>query len=822
MRLPRNRRRFWLSVLILGFFFIVSVAVAGTVYVVLTIRSLPTPDQFSTREVSQSTKIYDRTGTVLLYEIHGQEKRTVIQFSDIPDYVKEATVAVEDASFYTRPAIDVLGIARAMWADILAGKFVQGGSTITQQLARNMFLSPQKTIDRKIREVILAFELEAKYSKSQILDFYLNQIPYGSNAYGVEAASQTYFGKPAKDLDLAESAIIASLPQAPSYYSPWGDNLSELITRQHYVLDRMTQLGYITQAQADQAKAEKLDFAPQSLGTIKAPHFVMAVEDYLINKYGEDEVMNGGLKVITTLDWPMEQAAEQSVTDGVARNLKLYNSDNGALMAEDPTTGQILALVGSADYFDQSIDGNFDMPLQGLRQPGSSLKPFVYLKALEDGYPPNTVVFDVPTEFNPNCPATPNFNVPNQTAPNGVPCFHPQDFDNFQGPITFEQALPQSINVAAVKVLYLVGIQNVLDELKTFGITTLNNPNQYGLSLVLGGGAVKMVDMLKAYSILSQEGVAHQQTMVLSVQDANGNTLESYHDQANRVADPKYIRWINYILSSTALRAPLFGYGQNLTDFPGYDVALKTGTSNDYRDAWAFGYTPNLVVGVWAGNTSYAPMQRKGSSILAAVPMWSAFLKQVLPTYQPELFTSPEPLPPVTKPMLDGSYVADPSAGGITYPQVHSLIYYVNKDDPLGAAPQDPGSDPQFANWEAAALNWASQNIPNFSTYNQPVPPAAWGQLGQPSNITFGNLYPTSGIFATSPLEVRSAISAPAGLKAVEIDLNGAPLKTIAVSGTDYSLDYIVTTPLVSQNLITIKATDTTGASNSVNIIVYH
>ena len=822
MRLPRNRRRFWLSVLVLGFFFIVSVAVAGTVYVVLTIRSLPTPDQFSTREVSQSTKIYDRTGTVLLYEIHGQEKRTVIPYSEIPDYVKEATVAVEDSSFYTRPAIDIFGIARALWADIRAGRFVQGASTITQQLARNMFLSPEKTIDRKIKEVILAFELEAKYSKDQILDFYLNQIPYGSNAYGVEAASQTYFGMPAKNLDLAESAVIASLPQAPSYYSPWGDHLNELIARQHYVLDRMVQLGYITQTQADQAKAEKLNFVPQSLGSIKAPHFVMAVEDYLINKYGENEVMNGGLKVITTLNWPMEQAAEQAVTDGVARNLKLYNSDNGALMAEDPTTGQVLALVGSADYFNQSIDGNFDMPLQGLRQPGSSLKPFVYLKALEDGYPPNTTLFDVPTEFNPNCPAVPNFNIPNQTAPNGVPCFHPQDFDNFQGPVTFEQALPQSINVAAVKVLYLVGIQNVLDELKTFGITTLSDPNQYGLSLVLGGGAVKMVDMLKAYSVLSQDGVEHQQTMVLSVQDANGNTLETYHDQSTRVADPTYIRWINYILSNTNLRAPLFGYGQNLTDFPGYDVALKTGTSNDYRDAWAFGYTPDLVVGVWAGNTNYAPMQKNGSSLLAAVPMWSAFLKQVLPTYPPELFTSPDPLPPVTKPMLDGSYVADPAAGGITYPQVHSLLYYVNKNDPLGAAPQDPTSDPQFANWEAAVLNWSSQNIPNFSTYNQPVPPAAWGQLGQPSSITFGNIYPTSGIFATSPLDVKSAVSAPAGLKTIEIDLNGVPVKTFAVSGTDYSLDYTITATLVSQNLITIKATDTTGASNSVNIIVYH
>lgn len=807
--------------MVVSFFAIISLAVIGTVYVVIAIRTLPTPDQFSTREVSQSTKIYDRTGTVLLYEIHGQEKRTVVPFNTIPDTVKEATIALEDSGFYTRPAIDILGILRAVWADLQAGRFVQGASTITQQLAKNAFLTPQKTITRKVNEVILAFELEAKYSKNQILDFYLNQIPYGSNAYGVEAASETYFGKPVQNLDLAESAVIASLPQAPSYYSPWGSHVSELIARQHYALDRMVQLKYITQAEADQAKAEKLNFVPQSIGAIKAPHFVMAVENYLINKYGEDMVMNGGLKVVTTLDWPMQQAAEQAVTDGVKRNLKLYNSDNGALMAEDPKTGQVLALVGSADYFDTSIDGNFDMPLQGLRQPGSSLKPFVYLKALEDGYPPNTVVFDVPTEFNPNCSATPNFNIPNQTSTTGVPCFHPQDFENFQGPLTFEQALPESINVAAVKVLYLVGLQNVLNELKSFGITTLTDPNQYGLSLVLGGGAVKMADMLKAYSVLSQEGVQHQQSMVLEVDDSQGTVLERYQDQSNRVADPKYIQWINSILSSTDLRAPLFGPGGGQTAFPGYQVALKTGTSNDYRDAWAFGYTPDLVVGVWAGNTDYAPMQRNGSSILAAVPMWSAFLRQVLPTYPADPFATPQPLPPVTKPMLDGNYIANVSVGGVTYPQVHSILYYVDKSDPLGPNPQDPASDPQFDNWEATTLQWAAQNIPNFSTYNQNVPPAAWGTASA-SGISFSGTYPTSGSFVSAPLTLKTTITSGSNLSSVEIDVNGTPIQALSVSGTSYNLNYALTANLGAQNLITIKATDTSGASNSLNLIVYH
>ena len=696
-----------MSTITLALFSLFTVGVAaGVVYVALLIRTLPTPEQFQFHQTSQSTKIYDRTGKVLLYEIHGEQKRTVIPFSEIPTYLREATIAIEDANFYTRPAIDWEGILRSLWADIRAGAPVQGGSTITQQLAKNIFLSSQKTISRKVKEMILAVELEAKYSKDQILDFYLNQIPYGSNAYGVEAASQTYFGKPAKDLDLAESAIIASLPQAPTYYSPWGDHVSDLLTRQHYVLDRMAQQGYITQAEADQAKSEKLNFTPPSLGTIKAPHFVMAVKDYLVNKYGEDMVVNGGLKVITTLNWDMQQAAESAVETGVERNTKLYDSKNAALVAEDPTTGQILALVGSANYFDQSIDGNFDMPLQGLRQPGSSLKPFVYLQALEDGYPPNTVVWDVPTEFvpgNPICTAIPDFN--NTDADYKKSCFHPQDFENFQGPVTFEQALPESINVAAVKVLYLVGLQNALSKLQSFGITTLNDPSRYGLSLVLGGGEVKLIDLLKAYSILSQEGVEHNQTMVLEVDDANGNALEKYQDQSARVDAPTYIRWINYILSNPAFRQPLFQASFNKTVFPGYDVALKTGTTNDYRDAWAFGYTPALAVGVWAGNSDNTPMQHSGTSILAAVPIWSDFLNKVLPNYPQESFTPPDPLPPNTKPMLNGQYINNGS--------IHSILYYVDKNDPAGPVPANPMNDPQFTDWEAGVLDWVSKNMPD-------------------------------------------------------------------------------------------------------------
>lgn len=685
-----------------------SLLTVGVVYAVIIIRGLPSPDQFETHEVSQSTKIYDRTGTVLLYEIHGEEKRTIIPFGDIPDNLKRATIAAEDTDFYTRPAFDWRGILRALWVDIKSLSFSQGGSTITQQLARNIFLSPEKTITRKLKELILAIELESKYSKDEILNLYLNQIPYGSNAYGVEAASQTFFNKSTKDLDLAESALLAGLPKAPSYYSPWGIHTDDLINRKNYVLDRMVELGFISQKQDDAAKKEKLNFAPPSLGTIKAPHFSLMVKDYLTNKYGEDEVLNGGLRVKTTLDWDMQQIAEKAVLDGAKRNEALYDGKNASLVAQDPKTGQILALVGSRDYFDTDIEGNFNVATQGLRQPGSALKPFAYMTAFEKGYPPETILFDVPTEFvsnDPNCPVVPKYDDGQNAGP--TECFHPQDFESFQGPISMEQALAQSVNVPAVKTLYLVGLKGFLDNAHSFGITTLNDTWRYGLSLVLGGGEVKLVDLTNAFSTFSQEGVRHEQTSILEVDDNKGNVIDTYHDNATKVIDPQYPRLVNKILSDSGLRAGLFQNSLGLTVFPGYDVALKTGTTNDYRDAWAMGYSPFLTVGVWAGNNDNTPMERRGTSILAAVPIWSDFLNQVIRKYPPETFNGPDPVEASNKPMLNGQYVyTPPGTGGTQKPQIHSILFYVDKSNPLGDPPQNPADDPQFINWESGVINW--------------------------------------------------------------------------------------------------------------------
>ncbi len=679
---------FLLAVFGLAFWFLIIVSKMA--------RELPSPEQLTTRPISQSTKIYDRTGQILLYEIHGEEKRTVIPFEEIPDVVKNATIAIEDQNFYQHSALDWRGTIRAIFVDITTGKPAQGGSTLTQQLARNAFLTSEKTIQRKIKELILANWIGEKYTKDQILALYLNQIPYGSNAYGIESASQTYFNKSAKDLSLTEAAALAAMIQAPTYYSPWGPHQDELVQRKNYVLEQMLKLGFIDEQQKEQAQNTKLTPSSQSIGSIKAPHFVMMVKDYLANKYGEDAMENGGLKVISTLDWPMQELAEKVVKEGADKNTELYQGKNASLVAEDPKTGQILALVGSKDYFDLNNDGNFNVAAQGLRQPGSSFKPFAYVTAFKKGYTPNTVIFDLPTEFSTNNDVCPLINI--NFSDNNPLCFHPENFDgNFRGPVSFRNALAQSINVPSVKVLYLAGLADTIKTAQDFGITTLVDQSRYGLSLVLGGGEVKLIDMVGAYSVFAQEGVKHQQSLILEIKDSKDTTLEKYIDQATQVIEPQYTRIISDILSDADARSPLFHNSLSLTVFPDREVALKTGTTNDYKDAWAIGYTPSLTVGVWAGNNDNKPMQKQAGSILAAVPIWNAFLVKALENQPVESFGKPDPAP-ANKAVLNGGYISNGEA--------HDIIYYVDKNDPLGSQPSNPWLDPQFQNWELPIKMW--------------------------------------------------------------------------------------------------------------------
>lgn len=784
-------------------------------------QNLPDLFHLTSQEVTQSTKIYDRTGSVLLYEIHGDEKRTVIPFDQIPQFVKQATIVVEDENFYSHPAFDWRGVARALSVDLLSGARVQGGSTITQQLVKNAFLTSEKTFSRKIRELILALRMERAYSKDEILGLYLNQIPYGSNAYGVEAASQKFFSVSADHLTLAQAAVLAALPQRPTYYSPHGSNVAQLKARQEFILGKMYSKGFITQKQLGDAKKEKLVFAPPGNSFI-APHFVFYVREYLDSRYGEGYVERAGLKVVTTLDANLQNIAEDAVREGAKRNKKLYNGQNAALVAQDPNTGEILAMVGSADYFDIAHDGNFNVATQGLRQPGSSFKPFAYLTAFQRGYTPDTIVFDLPTEFDTT-------NDPKNS-------YAPENYDHkYRGPMTLRDALAQSINVVAAKVMYLAGIDNTLETAKKLGISTLTDRSRYGLSLVLGGGEVKLVEMVNAYSVFATEGIKTGQVSVLKVQDATGHILEEHVPAQERIFDPEPIRQLNDVLSDPVARAPLFGPNGALT-VPGHEIAAKTGTTNDFHDAWTIGYTPSLVAGVWVGNNDNSPMNVGGSSILAAAPIWNAFMKQALTSSTQVFFTRPQGIA-TSKPILTGNYVVQFPVGSSTYPQVHDILFYVNKDDPQGPLPEHPENDPQFFNWERPVLSWARERIPAFDeVYNKPIPAEYKILENGEYHPTVSFEAPASGAFASHPFTVRASLSAPLGIKTIVLSVNGSAINSLTLSPLpspaglsqepeypkEYSYSMEVTSPLPDlQNLLRIEVHDSMGNSSFAERIVF-
>lgn len=805
----------------------------GLIYFFIIIKDLPGANLLTSHQVFESTKIYDRTGEVLLYEIHGEEKRTIIPFEEIPVQVKQATIAIEDENFYQHSAFDFKSIIRALVVNLGRGRITQGGSTITQQLAKNAFLTPERTITRKIKELALAFKLEKKFAKDEILNLYLNQIPYGSNAYGIEAAAQTFFGKKAKDLNLAEAALLASLPKAPSYYSPYGSHTEELMARKNKTLDKMQSLGFITGEQNNSAKNYQLQFAPNYTG-IKAPHFVLMVQDYLNQKYGEDFVRTAGLKVITTLDWSLQQTGERAVTEGAERNKELYEGHNAALVAQDATTGQILALVGSRDYFGAAepencqpgnnckFEGNFNVASQGLRQPGSAIKPLAYLAAFKKGFTPDTVVFDVPTEFaanNPDCPLKVDFTKEETEATKE--CFHPHNFDEiFRGPVTLKNALAQSINIPSVKTLYLAGIDNVLNLAKEMGITTLTERSRYGLSLVLGGGEVKLTDIVNAYSVFAQDGVRHTQSSILEITQ-KGKILEKYSDEPILVIEPQYTRLINDILSDPEKRAPLFQNSLSLTVFPNQEVALKTGTTNDYRDAWAIGYTRSLAVGVWAGNNDNSPMHKKGSSILAAVPIWNAFLNEALKNRPTDTFDRPDPIF-TGKPILNGEYMINYRVGSENYPQIHNLLFYAGKNDPRGPLPGNPENDSQFLNWEEPVIAWARQHFPNFDlTYNKQLPENAVAEK-ENTGLEIVLFSPRNGDFLGSSLNLSADIKSDSAVKQLQIYFNGKLMDQVSNPGSAYA--YRKNLPLFGadlQNILKIVAIDELNNRAEREIILY-
>jgi len=601
-------------------------------------KDLPRPEKFTERTFVESTKIYDRTGEVVLYELYGEEKREIISLSEMPEHLKQAVIATEDADFYSHFGIDLKGIFRAIRINLKIGKPTYGGSTISQQLIRSTFLTLEKTIKRKSREIILTLELERRYSKDQILEWYLNQIPLGPNIYGVEAASKTYFNKSTKDITVAEAAVLAALIKTPSYLSPFGPNMDELLGRKDYVLDRMTKEGYLTPEKAETIKKEELKFA-EIKQTIKAPHFVLYVQEYLFREYGRDFLERGGYRVYTTLDWEFQQAAEKAVREGIEIN-KRKRAYNAALVAIDPKSGEILSMVGSADWFGESypegcssgedclFDPKVNIATYGAgRQPGSAFKPFAYATAFQAGYDDNYIVIDEQT----------NFGVW------GKKEYIPRNYDGlFRGPVTLRQALAQSLNIPSVKVLlFLAGLSESIETAKRLGITTLTRPlSYYGPSIVLGGGEVKLLDIVSAYGVFAAEGLKIPPVSILKIEDSNGNIIEENRKTPKRVLETEVARLINDILSDNEIRIPMFG-ARSVLYFENYDVAAKTGTTDNFKDAWTIGYTPSIVVGVWAGNSDNSPSNKKPGVVLAS-PIWRAFLLEVLPKLPKEDFTLSE------------------------------------------------------------------------------------------------------------------------------------------------------------------------------------
>ncbi len=700
-----------------------------TGFFVIWASTIKTPDlsSFDDRLLGQSAKIYDRTGNVLLYDLSEKVRRTVTPFDQISPYVKKTTIAIEDVDFYNHGGIKVSSILRAIIANIFSLKFSQGGSTITQQVVKNSLLSQDKNVTRKIKEWILAIKLEQNTSKDTILNMYLNEAPYGGNIYGIEEASSLYFNKKSKDLTLAESAYLASLPQSPTTLSPYGKNKDKLEARKNLVLKKAFDAKTITEDEYNKALNEKVVFQPKSIAGIKAPHFVMYVKDYLVEKYGEELLAKGGLKITTTLDYDLQQKSEDLVYNYITKNGPAFKATNAAVVATDPKTGQILMMVGSKDYFDKNNNGNFNVAT-AHRQPGSAFKPFAYATAFTKGYTPDTPLYDVSTEFNVNCSPLGD----NSSSDPTSKCYSPQNYEGgYKGLMNFRSALAQSRNIPSVKVMYLAGIDDTIKTATAVGINDLGSASQYGLSLALGGGEVSPLDMTSAYGVFANDGQKTPVISVLKIETEKGEVLEKAPDIAptKQVIPQQTARLINDVLSDANARSSIFSRSY----FGDRQVAIKTGTTNNSRDAWSIGYTPSISIGAWMGNNDNTPMAQQASARIVS-PLWKSIMDYELTKIPVENFEAPESSETGLKPFLTGAWMGPGN-------EVHSELYWVNKNNPKGAAPGMNSTDEQFRNWEYGVANW--------STGSQ-----ALGLVGSNANNTNNNSNLNSGGFRiTSPVK---------------------------------------------------------------------
>lgn len=680
-------------------------------------RDLPEPGKLSEAQIGNSTRIYDRNG-IPLYSVYEDVNRSYVKLDQIPKYLQQATIATEDKNFYKNKGFSVTGYIRGLIIDPILRRRVTGGSTLTQQLVKNVLLSSERTLPRKIKELILSIQVDKKYSKDEVLEMYLNDVPYGGTAIGVEAASETYFGKKVKELSLSESALLAGLPQSPSVYSPFTGN-KYYIGRSQVVLKNLREQGYITKDQEEKALAEikKMKFTQRESVSMKAPHFVIYVKQILAAQFGEEMVQNGGLQVKTTLDYELQKKSEDIVKSEIEK-LKGFRVGNGAAVVANPKNGEILAMVGSKDYFDQENEGNFNVALAN-RQPGSSLKPVMYAAAFEKGYTPSTMIMDVKTEF------------PTGNADN--PTYSPVNYDGkFRGPIQLRFALANSFNVPAVKMLARVGVKDVMEKGYEMGIKnwqpTSSNMSSVGLSLVLGGRETTLLDEVTAYSVFANKGVRQDSITILEVKDNKGKVLfKAKKKDGQKVLSQEIAFLISHILLDNNARSDAFGT-RSLLNISGKTVSVKTGTTDEKRDNWTIGFTPSFVVGVWVGNNDNSPMNPAiASGVTGASPIWNKIMTEALKNKKDEQPELPKNVVAVQVDSLTGGMPYDnrstrseyfvkgtePTSPSTVYKSKDGKTYIIFRES-------DPVSSDGVNRWQAGIDAWIEQNHKDDPIYHAP------------------------------------------------------------------------------------------------------
>lgn len=793
-----------------------------------SLLKLPDISTFEARKIANSSKITDRTGEIVLYDINQSVRRNEIPLDQMGTNIQNAVISIEDTHFYEHNGIRPTSILRATLGVLTTGSFSKGGgSTITQQIIKNTLLNTDKSITRKIKEWVLAVRLERHFSKEQILQIYLNDAPFGSTIYGVEEAASAFYSKHSIDLSISESAYLAAMLPAPSYYSPFGNHKDRLTNRKNLVLEKMLQYGRITDEEYQTALTEEVTFNKAASNSIKAPHFVFSMLDYLQDKYGEDVMETGGYTIKTTLDYDLQIAAEKAITDHAESNQKNYRASNSALTAIDPKTGQILAMVGSKDYFAKDIDGAYNVAT-AQRQPGSSFKPFVYATAFAKGYTPETILFDVPTEFSTNCTAN--------STPKGSytdkDCYHPSNFDNaFKGPMKLRNALAESRNIPAVKLLYLVGVDEAVKTAHALGISTLNNPKDIGLSLVLGGGEVTLLDMTSAYSVFANAGVRNPTTGILEVLDRKGEVVEQFEESSTEVMEKNVTLTLADVMSDPQARTPTYGSAITIPN-----VAVKTGTTNDNKDAWIVGFTPTIAAGVWSGNNDNKSMASGGSGVSG--PIWKQFMIEALKKYPTPGFEKPIPDPDYNtlKPVLRGQWMGNQTVEidrvtGLRATEntpieariekvitdVQDILYWVDKKNPRGPAPSNPSSDPQFSLWSPAVQYWWQNNAAKYNAVALGDIPAEYETVhGEDSSkgVELIGLSEELSLRATEVLTIKTTGEYP--LTTVDVFIDNSFIATLPSSPFRFTLSPSDLGYTVGKHTIKIIATNSIYSKTTI------